>query len=192
MKQIHVAVGLAATVLASVALMSQTQHVQAASSDYLPAMGQKAKVTYDRYSLMIDGKRTPITSGEAEYWRIPSYSKWRDVLEKMKASGFNAVTIYFDWAYHSPAKGKYDFTGIRDVNKFLDIAQDVGLYVIARPGPYINGESDAGGFPGWLQAEKGKARSSDPNYTENYMDWLSHIDPILKQHQITNGGNIIM
>ncbi len=68
-------------------------------------------ITYDKYSLMIDGQRTFIWSGEFEYWRLPSPSLWLDILEKMKAEGYNAVTVYFDWAYHSPAPGVYDFSG---------------------------------------------------------------------------------
>ena len=149
-------------------------------------------VTWDRYSLKLDGKRLMVWSGEFHYWRLPSPALWSDVLQKIKAAGFNTISIYFDWAYHSPKAGVYDFTGIRDVSKLLTLAQDAGLYVIARPGPYINAETDAGGFPGWLITQKGRARSSASDYTAAYMEWLSHIDPILAQHQITNGGNIIL
>ena len=152
----------------------------------------KHTVTWDRYSLKLDGKRLMVWSGEFHYWRLPSPSLWLDVLEKIKAAGFNTVCIYFNWAYHSPKAGVYDFTGIRDVNQLLDISQQVGLYVIVRPGPYINAETDAGGFPGWLTTQQGRARSSAPDYTAAYMDWLSHIDPILAQHQITHGGNILL
>ena len=53
----------------------------------------------------------------------------------MKAAGFNAVSLYFDWDYHSPRPGVYDFTGVRDVDKLLDMAQQAGLYVIVRPAP---------------------------------------------------------
>ena len=101
-------------------------------------------ITYDQDSLMIDGRRTVIWSGEFEYWRLPSPSLWLDILEKMKAEGYNAVTIYFDWAYHSPKPGVYDFSGVRDVDKLLDMAARSGLYVIARPGPYINAETSGG------------------------------------------------
>ena len=111
-------------------------------------------VTWDRYSLKLDGKRLMVWSGEFHYWRLPSPALWSDVLQKIKAAGFNTISIYFDWAYHSPKAGVYDFTGIRDVSKLLTIAQDAGLYVIARPGPYINAETDAGGFPGWLITQK--------------------------------------
>ncbi len=157
-----------------------------------PAATPTHTVTWDRYSLKLDGKRLMVWSGEFHYWRLPSQSLWSDVLQKIKAAGFNTISIYFDWAYHSPKAGVYDFTGIRDVNKLLTIAQDAGLYVIARPGPYINAETDAGGFPGWLITQQGRARSSASDYTAAYMEWLSHIDPILAQHQITNGGNIIL
>src|SRR2546423_3822015 len=121
-------------------------------------------INFDKYSLIIDGKRTFIWSGEFHPFRLPSPSLWRDVLQKMKAEGYNAVSIYFDWGYHSPKQGVYDFSGVRDMDKVLDIAQQVGLYVIARPGPYINGELDAGGFPGWLLTQSGRARTEAPDY----------------------------
>jgi beta-galactosidase GanA len=150
-------------------------------------------VTYDRYSLKIDGRQLYVWSGEFHYWRLPSPGAWLDVLQKLKAAGYNATSIYFDWGYHSPKPGVYDFTGVRDVDRLLDLAAKVGIYVIARPGPYINAETDAGGFPGWLVTQKGRARSSAPDYTAAYRDWLRHIDPIIARHQITNGtGTVIV
>jgi beta-galactosidase len=154
---------------------------------------QRHTVTFDHYSLMIDGKRTYIWSGEFQYWRLPSPGLWKDVLQKMKSAGFNAVTMYFSWGYHSPRKGVYDFSGVRNVNLLLDVAQQVGLYVIARPGPYIEAESDSGGLPGWLTTIRGTSRSTAPDYTAAYDEWLSHIDAILVKHQVTNGtGPIIL
>ena len=150
-------------------------------------------ITYDMFSLMIDGKRTFIWSGEFEYWRLPSQSEWLDILQKMKAEGYNAVTIYFNWAYHSPKPGVYDFSGVRDVNKLLDMATQVGLYVIARPGPYINAETSGGGLPGWLTTQAGRARTDAPDYEAAADDWLHHIDAILSKHQLTNGtGSVIL
>ncbi|GHF70925.1 beta-galactosidase [Amycolatopsis bartoniae] len=150
-------------------------------------------ISYDHYSFSIDGKRVYLWSGEFHYWRLPSPQLWRDVLQKMKAGGFNAVSIYFDWAFHSPKQGVYDFTGIRDVDRLLDIAQDVGIYVIARPGPYINAETDSGGLPGWLTTQAGKARTSAPDYLAAAKEWFRHIDPILARHQLTDGrGTVIL
>ncbi|MGE5291882.1 MAG: beta-galactosidase [Micromonosporaceae bacterium] len=150
-------------------------------------------ISYDQYSLIIDGKRTFIWSGEFEYWRLPSPGLWRDILQKMKAEGYNAVTIYFDWAYHSPKPGVYDFSGVRNVDELLDMAAQTGLYVIARPGPYINAETSAGGLPGWLTTQAGRARTNAPDYEAAADEWFTHIDAILRRYQLTNGtGTVIL
>src|SRR5436190_16039620 len=132
-----------------------------------PALAQPAAahtVSFDGYSFLIDGRRTYIWSGEFHYFRLPSPDLWLDIFQKMKAAGFNAASIYFDWGYHSPAPGVYDFTGVRDVGKLLDMAQRAGIYVIARLAPYINVEVDGGGLPGWMSAEPGANRSDDPQF----------------------------
>ncbi|TDB92729.1 beta-galactosidase, partial [Actinomadura sp. 7K534] len=148
-------------------------------------------VGYDRHSLIVDGKRVLLWSGEFHYFRLPSPELWRDVLEKMKAAGFNGVSLYFNWGYHSPAPGSYDFTGVRDVDRLLRLTEELGLYVVARPGPYINAETTGGGLPAWLKTVPGRARSSDPEYTRAYREWLANIDPIIARHQVTRGGSVI-
>ena len=154
---------------------------------------QKHTISFDQYSLMLDGRRTFIWSGEFHAFRLPSPGLWRDILQKMKASGYNAVSLYFNWAYHSPKMGVYDFTGIRDMDLLLDIAEEVGLYVIARPGPYINAEVDAGGYPGWLTTQAGKARTAAPDYIAASEEWLGHINRIIREHQYTEGkGSVIL
>ena len=149
-------------------------------------------VTYDGYSFSVDGNRTYLWSGEFHPYRLPSPSLWRDVLQKMKAAGFNATSIYFDWGYHSPRPGVYDFTGVRDMDQLLDIAQEVGIYVIARPAPYINAEVDGGGFPAWLGTRPGLDRSDDPQYLKWADQWLTRIDAILARHQLTNGTGTVI
>jgi beta-galactosidase len=167
----------------------QMRNVSTASS--APAETHHA-VSWDQYSLKIDGKRIFLWSGELDYWRLPSPDLWLDIMQKIKAAGFNAIATYFNWDYHSPAPGVYNFSGVRDVDRFLNMANQVGLYVIARPGPYINAETDGGGFPGWLSNIKGTARTTDPAYLGAVDQWLSHIDPIIARHQLTNGtGSVI-
>ena len=121
-------------------------------------------VTYDGYSFKVDGRRTYLWSGEFHYFRLPSPDLWRDIFQKMRAAGFNTTSLYFDWGYHSPRPGVYDFSGVRDVDKVLDLAQEAGLYVIARPAPYINAEVDSGGLPGWLTTKAENNRSDDPRF----------------------------
>ncbi len=149
-------------------------------------------MTYDGYSFMVDGQRTYLWSGEFHYFRLPSPSLWLDIFEKMKAAGFNTTSLYFDWGYHSPAPGVYDFSGVRNIDELLDMAAEAGLYVIARPGPYINAEADGGGFPGWLSTTPGNTRTSDPLYLQYSDQWQTQIDQIIARHQITNGGGSVI
>ena len=185
--------GLAAVVAALTASGSSAARAPRRMTHQAAGAAATRTVTFDKYSLMLDGKRTFIWSGEFHPFRLPSPSLWRDVLEKMKAEGYDAVSIYFDWGYHSPKPGVYDFTGVRNMDALLDIAQQVGLYVIARPGPYINGELDAGGFPGWLLTQSGRARTNAPDYMAAADQWLHQIDQVLARHQYTNGtGPVIL
>ncbi len=150
------------------------------------------RVTFDSRSLRIDGKPTLIWSSEFHPFRLPSPDLWRDILQKMKASGFNTVAIYIDWGFHSPKKGVYDFSGIRDIDRLLTMAQEEGLYIITRAGPYVNAELSRGGFPGWLVNQPGKARTDDPEYLAAVDEWLDRINPIIARHQLGRGGSVIL
>ena len=154
--------------------------------------GTPAPVTYDQHSVMIGGQRVFLYGAEFEPWRLPSPSLWLDRLEKIKAAGYNAVTMYFDWAYYSPSAGVYDFTGIRDINTVLNLAQQAGLYVIARPGPYINGETNAGGIPAWVLTMPNGQRTDAEPYLSAAVQWYSEIDPILAAHQVSKGGDVVL
>jgi beta-galactosidase GanA len=156
------------------------------------AKGAPKKVSWDQYSLIVDGKRIVVWSGEIHPFRLPDPAQWRDVIQKMKAVGFNGVSFYFDWAYHSPAPGVYDFTGVRDVERAIEIAEEEGMYVIARPGPYVNAELSGGGFPGWLFRSKAEARTDDPAYLAAMDEWMGHINAIIARHQVTDGGGNVI
>jgi beta-galactosidase GanA len=156
------------------------------------ADGRRHTVGFDHYSLLVDGRRLVLWSGEMHPFRLPSPSLWRDVLQKMRAHGYNAVSIYVSWNCHSPAPGQYDFTGVRDLDLFLRTAAETGLYVILRPGPYINAEVDGGGFPGWLTVTQGSARTADPGYLSHVDEWLTHVDAIAARHLFTRGTGTVL
>lgn len=146
---------------------------------------------FDKFSLIIDGKRTLIHSASLHYFRLPSQEMWKDRLFKIKHAGYNTVDIYFPWAYHSKASGEYDFTDIRDIRALLDYAFDLGLFVIARPGPYINAEYSGGGLPTWLFGRddvilRNRTESGDYEYSPAYMsavrEWYSRIIPIINEY----------
>ena len=157
------------------------------------------QVTYDKNSLIIDGKRVFIRSGAFHYFRTPGVELAKDRFMKLKAAGYNTVDIYFNANYHSKAEGEYDFVGrdcypagqgfedIKNVKEVLQCAKDVGLYVIARPGPFINAEVNAGGLPFWLLKKKGviprNRIGSEYHYSTEYMkfvnEWYDQVIPII-------------
>ena len=147
------------------------------------------EVTFDRYSLMVDGKRVFVKSGAFHYFRTPGIKMAYDRFRKMKAGGYNTVDIYFNWNYHSQKRGEYDFSGIKDVRKVLQAAKDSGLFVIARPGPFINAEVNAGGLPFWLlKMEDVIPRNrigTEYKYSQKYMEcvaeWYDQIIPIIRE-----------
>ena len=144
-------------------------------------------VKFDKHSLIIDGKETFIRSGAFHYFRSPGMELTKDRFLKMKSGGYNTVDIYFNWNYHSPSQGVYDFSGVKDVRKILEIARECGLFVIARPGPFINAETNAGGLPFWLLKNKDVVPrnriGSQYQYSEKYMayvrEWYDQIIPII-------------
>jgi len=179
-----------AALLATAALLASPAAAQEArpTANLAAPVKTFGRVSYDARSLMIDGKRLVIWSSEMHAFRLPSPDLWRDVLQKMKASGFNTVAFYFDWGFHSPKKGVYDFSGIRDVDRLLTMAEEEGLYVITRAGPYVNAELTRGGFPGWLVNQRVRARTDDPEYMAAADEWLTQIDAIIARHQINGDG----
>ncbi|KAK3935692.1 glycoside hydrolase [Diplogelasinospora grovesii] len=149
-------------------------------------------VTWDNHSLFIHGERIMIFSGEFHPFRLPVPSLWLDVFQKVKALGLNTVSFYVDWAQLEGKPGHFKADGIFDYSAFFAAAKEAGIYLIARPGPYINAEASGGGFPGWLQRLKGHLRTSDADYlaaTDNYM---ANIASIIAKAQITNGGPVIL
>ncbi|KAK1516895.1 glycosyl hydrolase family 35 [Colletotrichum costaricense] len=149
-------------------------------------------VRWDEHSLFIRGERIVILSGEFHPWRIPSPGLWLDVLQKIKAVGYNAVSFYVNWALLEGKPGEVRMDNVFDLQPFIDAAVEAGLYLIARPGPYINSELSGGGFPGWLQRNKGELRSMAPDYTNATENYISSVLRVISAAQITNGGPIIL
>jgi Glycosyl hydrolases family 35 len=121
-------------------------------------------VTWDEQSLFIRGERVMLWSGEVHPFRLPSPSLYLDVLQKIKALGFNCVSFYVNWALLEGKQGDFRAEGVFDLEPFFDAAKEAGLFLIARPGPYINAEASGGGFPGWLQRIPGILRSNDTSF----------------------------
>ncbi|KAF7365411.1 Beta-galactosidase [Mycena venus] len=176
----------------------------AAFHDHSPVVrrnstGLTDAVTWDPSSLFINGQRIFILSAEFHPWRLPGNPDiWADVLQKIKANGFNTVSFYVNWALHFPTpdtnggNGDFEAGTYRDIERFIQEGKKAGLWMIARPGPYINGETTGGGFPGWVGNVAGSLRTNNPNYTQAWVPYMTAISKIIARNQITNGGPIIL
>ncbi|KAJ6079896.1 hypothetical protein N7467_009649 [Penicillium canescens] len=156
--------------------------------------GKTTDVTWDKYSLSIKGERVFVFSGEFHYQRLPVPELWLDVFQKLRSNGFNAVSIYFFWSFHSASKDTFDFeNGAHVIQRVFDYAKQAGLYVIARAGPYVNAETSAGGFALWASnGQMGSARTSATAYYNLWYPWIQEVGKIIAANQITNGGPVIL
>lgn len=151
-----------------------------------------ANVTYDDRSFILDGQRIWLTSGSLHYFRVPA-ALWEDRLLKAKRAGLNCIDTYIAWNRHEQEEGEWDFSGDRDLVEFIRIADELGLYVILRPGPYICAEWDFGGLPAWLNAKSGMSvRTNNAAYMHYFDKYFAQVLPRLAEWQVTQGGNIIL
>ncbi|KAI4947681.1 hypothetical protein J4E91_006503 [Alternaria rosae] len=149
-------------------------------------------VTWDEDSLFVHGERIFLYSGEVHPYRLPVPDLYSDVFQKIKALGYNGVSFYVDWALLEGKPGVYREEGVFDLKPFFDAAQEAGIYLIARPGPYINAEVSGGGFPGWIQRVNGTLRTRAPDFLEATDNYMKNVLATIAPAQITNGGPIIL
>lgn len=155
------------------------------------AFAEAHSFTVKNGKFQLDGKPFQIISGSIHYARVPR-AYWRDRLKMAKAMGLNTITTYVFWNEQEPKPGEFDFTGNNDVAEFVREAQQEGLYVILRPGPYVCAEWEFGGFPAWLLKDHSMVvRSSDPKFIAATTDYMNHVGQQLAPLQIGNGGPII-
>lgn len=166
----------------------------AACSAALASATHTFEVSAERNAFLLDGEPFQIRCGELHFARVPR-AYWRHRIQMCKAMGLNAVCAYMFWNYHEMERGQYDFSGEKDVAEFCRIAQEEGMWVLLRPGPYTCAEWEFGGLPWWL-LDKGpenvRVRTRDPRFLEPAKEFLRRVAGELKDLQVTHGGPILM
>lgn len=163
-------------------------------SSSLQGIAAPAKHTFQigQDSFQLDGKPMVIRCGEMHFARIPP-EYWRHRLKMAKAMGLNTVCAYLFWNFHEWEEGKFDWSGWRDVSTFCRIAQEEGLWVLVRPGPYSCAEWEMGGLPWWLvKNDQIKLRTTDPVFLNPALRYFKEVARQLAPLQITQGGPVIM
>ncbi|MCD8915450.1 beta-galactosidase [Staphylococcus simulans] len=140
---------------------------------------------------MLDGKPLKILSGAIHYFRLLP-KDYEHSLYNLKALGFNAVETYIPWNFHETVEGVFDFSGTKDLKRFIQTAADIGLYVIVRPSPYICAEWEFGGLPAWLLNKNVRVRSRDQNFLDYVARYYDRLFEILVPLQIDHHGPILM
>jgi len=165
--------------------------ILAMASPHLAA-GQPS-FTIQGNQFQLNGKPFQILSGEMHYARIPR-AYWRNRMQMAKAMGLNTIATYVFWNVHEPQPGAWNFSGNADLAEFLREAQQEGLYVVLRAGPYSCAEWEFGGFPAWLMADpkmETALRSNDPAFMVPAEHWLMKLGEVAAPFQIGRGGPII-
>lgn len=142
---------------------------------------------------LLDGKPFQIISGEMHYARIPR-EYWRARLRMAKAMGLNTVATYVFWNLHEPEPGHFNFDGNADLAEFIREAQQEGLKVMLRAGPYSCAEWEFGGFPAWLMADprmRTALRSNDTAFMTPVETWIMRLGKEVAPLQIGRGGPVI-
>lgn len=143
-------------------------------------------------TFLLDGKPIQLICGEMHYPRIP-HEYWRDRIQRAKAMGINTLSTYVFWNYHERQPGEFDFSGQADLARFVKIAQEEGMYVILRPGPYVCAEWDFGGYPAWLQKDKKMVyRGNDTAFLAACQRYIDRLGKELAPLTFANGGPILM
>jgi Glycosyl hydrolases family 35/Beta-galactosidase, domain 2/Beta-galactosidase jelly roll domain len=160
----------------------------AASTARAPRFRRPEMMRYDAQAFTVRGVDTFLYSLEFQYPRVVP-QEWPDRFAKIRRAGFNAIDTYVFWNYHEREPGRFDFS---ELESFLRLAQDSGLFVIVRPGPYVDAEFQRGGFPDYVIAKRFPVRSMHPESLRTSKHWYDHVLPVIRRHQVTQGGPIIL
>ena len=150
-----------------------------------------AALTTDGTTLLRHGVPHRVLSGSVHYFRVHP-DLWRDRLLRVRAMGLNTVDTYVPWNWHEAERGRFDFAGDRDVERFLRLVGELGMDAVVRPGPYICAEWSNGGLPAWLTGTPDIAlRTVDPRFTGAVDRWFTELLPRVAALQAGRGGPVV-
>ena len=153
------------------------------------------RICYDRRCIRIEGKDVFVFSAAFHYFRV-AQPLWADRFRKLKEGGFNCVETYIPWNWHERRMPRSpqdeSCLDMKELDDFLKMAEDFGLYVIVRPGPYICAEWSGGGFPQWIMQKKPAKtafdtwlQSNDPEFMRWNEHWYRAVCRTVAPHQLT-------
>jgi hypothetical protein len=138
-----------------------------------------------------DGRPWLPVMGEFHFSRYPA-DRWEEEIRKMKAAGVQIVASYVFWNHHEEVEGRFDWSGQRDLRRFVELCARNGMLFYPRIGPWSHGESRNGGFPDWLVRRVGNGlRSNDSTYLRSVARFDEQIAAQLRELWWKDGGPVI-
>ena len=163
-----------------------------ATAQLPPTMPFGTPVTWDAHSLLIDGHRVCPVMGEIHYSRVPA-DEWAAEVRKMREGGVTLIATYVFWNHIEELENQFDWSGQRDLRRFLEVCKEEGMPVVLRMGPWCHGEVRNGGLPEWLfeQPVTLKMRSEDPRFLAYVTRLYRQIFTQVQGLQWKDGGPVI-
>ncbi len=156
----------------------------------LTAKQSVPEVKWDAQSLIIDGERVAPVMGEIHYSRLPE-NEWRSSVKKMKEGGVTIIATYVFWNHIEQNENQFNWSGQRNLRKFLEICKEEGMPVILRVGPFCHGEARNGGIPDWIFEKGIKSRSESPEFLEAVEKLYRQIFTQVQGLQWKDGGPVM-
>lgn len=147
-------------------------------------------IAVNSFYMTVNGQPAIPVMGEFHYSRYPA-EQWEEQILKIKAGGVNVIPTYVFWSIHEEVQGRFDWTGNRNLRRFIELCQKCGVQTIVRVGPFCHGEIRNGGLPDWLFAQPLEIRSNDANYLHYVKILYNEIASQLKGLYYKDGGPII-
>ena len=147
-------------------------------------------VSWDKHSLVFDGKRVVPVMGEVHYSRIPQ-NEWRQEVKKMKEGGVTVIAAYVFWNHVEEVEGVFNWSGQRNLRAFLEICKEEDIPVVLRLGPFCHGEVRNGGIPDWMFTKGCKMREENPVFLKYTSLLYRQIFSQVQGLQWKDGGPVI-
>ena len=147
-------------------------------------------ISFNNYYMEKNGKPFFAVSGEFHYSRMDA-ARWEDEIIKMRMGGVNIVSTYLFWNHIEEQEGVFDFSGSRDLRRFVSLCGKHGLYVILRVGPFDHGEVRNGGLPDWLYGKPFEVRTTNAAFLAYVRRLYAQIGEQARGLFFQDGGPII-
>ncbi|KAK2757931.1 hypothetical protein FQN54_004337 [Arachnomyces sp. PD_36] len=156
------------------------------------AVARNSAFSFNNETFFLNGEPYQMIGGEIEPQRVPE-ALWADRLQKARAMGLNTIFSYIWWNEIQPTKDSWEYSGINNVTRFFELAQENDLNIVLRPGPYVCAEHEWGGFPAWLtQVPDMAVRTDNEPFLDASKTYIDRLAAEVAPLSVFNGGPILM